>query len=153
MHWKLFGRFVGELFHPAKEKTDGLSRRDLLAGLGMLGAVAIAGPKLLAPGEAAAAVLDPAGLDPQSALLPEVNGPEPIEPAAAEGVPEVSEVSAQRRRRRRVRRRRYHWRQLARDCRNPGFRRRNPGLCRRVLGYGPPRRGACVVVGPALICN
>lgn len=122
----------------------GLSRRDMLSGLGLAGALAVAGPALLNAGTAEAA--------------------EPIETDS--GV-DAEITPAQYRRRRHSRRgwgpghghrrrpgRRWAHRDLYARCRRDRrFRFNNPGLCRRVLYGARPRPGACVHFGPVMFCG
>jgi hypothetical protein len=139
-----FGRFFG-----AANAEPQLSRRDILLGLGLVGVFAAAGPKLLAPSQAAAGILNAGGADVLRADMAE---------AAADEFTEFSSQPPPRRPPGRPPRRR--WRQRfrrrelqARCRRDVRFRRRNPGLCRQALAWRPRRPRDCIAIGPFLICD
>ena len=107
------------------------TRRGFVLGVATLGVVGLAAPALLSPAPAQAAPILPEPLDDE---LP-MSIAEPVQYAQGS------------------RRRRWRRRELARMCRNNRrFRRDNRGLCRRVTGWRE-RRGACVQVGPVVICD
>jgi hypothetical protein len=112
--------------------TDGpcrLSRRAFLAGTGAA-AAALALGVASRPAEA------------QTLKLAEDDGILPMS-TPAEGEVHLAQY---------YNRRRYSRREVRYRCRNDRrFRRRNPGLCQSVERRG--RRGACVQLGPLLICD
>jgi hypothetical protein len=112
-----------------------VSRRDVLTGLGMFGAVAFAAPALLAPGKAEADAIENRWWDSDN---PETE-------------PEI-QLAYQHGRPRRRRRERMSAREVRRRCRDDRrFRRRNRDLCRQVTRRR--RRGTCIQIGPFEICE
>lgn len=137
----------------AEPETPALSRRHMLACLGVLGAAGMAAPKLLAPSLAEASEIEPVA---EAADLPGAD--------ESDGSLELSSQGRRDDRRRRPgpgrdrgrgrgRGRRYGRRDLIRRCRRRDFRRRNPGLCRRVGGWRPRRPGDCINIGPVTVCG
>jgi hypothetical protein len=115
-----------------------VSRRDVLTGLGLIGAVAFAAPALLAPGKAEADAIADRWWDSES----------------PEAEPEIQLAWGhdRRPRGRRRRRERMSAREVRRRCREDRrFRRRNWDLCRQVARRR--RRGTCIQIGPFQICE
>jgi hypothetical protein len=106
-----------------------VSRRDVLTGLGLFGAVALA-PALLAPGKAEADVIAERWWDSDN----------------PEAEPEI-QLAYRHHRPRRMSAREIRWR-----CREDRrFRRRNRELCEQVRRRR--RRGTCWRIGPVEICE
>ena len=103
MEWGKARKFLSSVCSRGDDAVA-LSRRDMLAGLGLLGLV-ISAPKLLLPSAAEARTIDAPAAGSADATNDQVT-----EQSAADGA-DVTELSAQRRRywRRRYWRRRYYW--------------------------------------------
>ena len=124
-------RFVDaltRLFRDDGEDAPSLSRRDMLAGIGLVGALAVAGPVLMRPGTAEAVEVIDDGADLEDEATP---------------------VGYHWRRRRRRRRRPYRGRYRRR--RYSPRRRRRPGRCEHWhnqcahnWGYGNPDYYGCM---------
>jgi len=128
------------------EAEPGVSRRDLLAGLGLVGAIAAAAPVLRVSQAAASPIDDDIQLaqwdgrgPPRQRAAPQRRGPPPG-PGRRRGPPP------------RQAQQRFTRRQLEQRCREPGFRRRNPNTCQRVRGLRV-QRGSCITLGPIQICE
>jgi len=101
MAWVTARKFLNSLRGQDTEGTA-LSRRDMLAGLGLVGLL-VAAPKMLVPGVAEAATLDAPAAAPAAAI------DRPIAEQRPDDSVEATDLSAQRwRRRRRYWRRRYY---------------------------------------------
>jgi hypothetical protein len=132
------------------DSEPGISRRDMLAGLGLVGTFAAVSP-VLRIGEVAASTLDDeiqlAQWDgrgdgrgpPRQRPAPQRRGPPPG-PGQRRGPPP------------RRSQQRFTRRQLEQRCREPSFRRHNPNTCRRVSGLRV-QRGSCITLGPIQICE
>lgn len=130
---KAFNRLLGG---KEQQEDTGVSRRAVLAGLGLTGVLAAAGPALLAADDTEAAEAD---------------------------IREAQYRGRRRRRRRRGRgrgrgrgrsRRRRHMsrREARRRCRSRRYRRRHPRLCSYARG-GRRRRSGCIHIGPVTVCD
>jgi hypothetical protein len=101
-------RATGDAFR-RKEDAAGLSRRDVLAGIGLASVFAVAGSALLTPSQSKASPVNSPPAEPEPASATTADAAKTAEAGVghhAADLPEFTEFSAQRR----WRRRRWRWR-------------------------------------------